>query len=89
MVESQAQLNPDGVGKKVRTLEVLTTLTGVQTLVECQVVALMGPDGDLMGDLATKATQLEIIEELRALRRLLARAYNLAEFVPETPQALR
>jgi len=87
--ESQAQLNPDGVGKKVRTIEVQTMLAGVPTIVECQVVALTGPDGEILADLATQATQLAIIEELRALRRLLSRAYQLAEFVPETPQAVR
>ena len=87
--ESQAQLNADGVGKKVRTLEVQTVLAGTPTIVECQVVVLMGPDGEIFGDLATGAQLREVIQELRALRGLTAQTLGGADFAVESPNLVR
>lgn len=81
--ESIAQLQLDGPGKKVRTLEILTQIAGVSTVVECQVMALMGPDGEIIIDFATGQAQRDILAELRAIRKLLANVHGVTDFGPE------
>jgi hypothetical protein len=67
--ESQVQVQPDSSGKKVRTIEVTTILSGVATVVEMQVLAIADENGNTINEFIDYKWQLAVLNELKKIRR--------------------
>jgi hypothetical protein len=78
--------SPDGSSRKIRNLSVTTLVNGVPTLVDLQVVAIAGPDGQTIDIWQDYNWQLAVLQELREIRKLLGVHAGVAAFIPETPE---
>ena len=70
----------DPAGKKVRVLEVTTTINGVATTVEMQVISIADKAGNVIDDFAGYRFQVAMLAELQQIRALLGVAYGQASF---------
>jgi len=87
--ESQVIHAPDSTGAGVRTISVITLISGVPTTVQMQVVAIADEAGNVIRDFASYNMQLAMLSELRALRRAQSLQSGAFDPVPESPIALQ
>jgi hypothetical protein len=79
MSESQIIHTPDSSGAGVRTVSVVTMINGTPTTVQMQVVSIADEAGNIVRDFANYNMQLEMLQELRAIKRLIAQRYGMFE----------
>jgi hypothetical protein len=81
MESSIKRLDSTG-GRDVRTIEVTTLIQGVPTVVEMQVIALSDGRGNVIDTFATYNLQVEQLQVMRELVRVLAHQAGIAVFLP-------
>jgi hypothetical protein len=79
-VENAVGLQPDGAGKKARTIEVVTVIDGVETTVQMQVLAIADGAGNVIDSFSDYTLQKQMVREIQLLRSVIERWLGTASF---------